>query len=720
MIPKAWRGRRSGFSLLVLAAGLLGALLGASPPAPVRDLDRRAFDLRLSLLPEVPVPLEVVLVLAREETLARMGRWPWPRRYHAALLDRLGEARTVVLDILFPEGGDPEDDALLARAAARHGRVVAAIHLAPGQGKAPPRILPPYDALFRGVADVGVTNVEADEDGVFRYAVPLWPVAGGVAPSLSLAGVSLALGLKPEVEESPRGLILRLGKARLDLDGDRRVWVRFSRVPPRVFEYGDVLEGKVPPEAFRDRIVVVGVAAAGAGDVVTAPNGGGVRSLFGAQFNGETIRTLLGGGTPRWIPPWAAALLGALVASLGAVLALFARPLWAALGFGGLVVLLLGGEQALLASGLWAAPLAGPLTPGVLTFGTGLYLRFRVLHGEERTHRLSVFGILDLVRETRDPKEIPERLASVLAEIRAQDGIEVESPGLSFREVFERTRALGVEEALEGAGKEAVVLETPRDPWRFRMIVPLPEEEETRYLLLRWRRSLPLEQVRSVAALAVAADWFARALTEAKKQKETLYQTVAAMVEAIDAKDPVTAGHSRRVCDLSVELARHLGADERTLEEITFGGIIHDVGKLGIPDAVLGKQGKLTDEEFALIRSHPSVGERILAPVSLPEVAKQAMAEHHEKWNGRGYPRGLKGTEISLAGRIVAVADVYDALASDRPYKKGWPLAEVCDLLYKQSREDFDPDVVQAFWEMKAPEDWVPPDRRPPTENASS
>ena len=80
MIPKAWRGRRSGFSLLVLAAGLLGALLGASPPAPVRDLDRRAFDLRLSLLPEVPAPLEVVLVLAREETLARMGRWPWPRR----------------------------------------------------------------------------------------------------------------------------------------------------------------------------------------------------------------------------------------------------------------------------------------------------------------------------------------------------------------------------------------------------------------------------------------------------------------------------------------------------------------------------------------------------------------------------------------------------------------------------------------------------------------
>ena len=121
-------------------------------------------------------------MLVWEETSARMGRWPWPRRYHAALLDRLGEARTVVLDILFPEGGDREDDALLARAAARHGRVVAAIHLAPGQGKAPPRILPPYDALFRGVADVGVTNVEADEEFARIRSHPPWgahPGGGG-------------------------------------------------------------------------------------------------------------------------------------------------------------------------------------------------------------------------------------------------------------------------------------------------------------------------------------------------------------------------------------------------------------------------------------------------------------------------------------------------------------------------------------------------------------
>ena len=714
-----WRkGERTGSWLWVGASILLGALLGAFPPGPLRDLDRRVFDLRLALMPEGSPSPEVVLVLAREETLARIGKWPWPRRYHAALLDRLGAARTVVLDVLFPEGSDPEDDALLARAAARNGRVVSAIHLAPAQGNVPSRILPPYDALFRAVADVGVTNVEADGDGVFRYAVPLWPVGEGVAPSLALAGASLALGLRPEVEETPRGLVLRLGERRLGLDDGRRIWVRFPSAPPRVFEYADVLTGKVPPETFADRIVVVGVAAAGAGDVVVVPHRGRVRSLFGAQFNAETLRTLLSGVSPLLTPPWAGALLGALLAGGGAALALFARPVWAVAGFGGAAAVLAGGEQILLVRTLWAAPLAAPLAPGVLAFGSALFLRFRVLHRQERTHRLSVFGILDLVREVRDPAEIPGRLASVLEEIRAEDGIEVESPGLSFHEAFDLARSLGMEGALEG--QEATVLETPGDSWRFRMIVPLPEEDQTRYLVLRWRKVLPLEQVRSVAALAVAADWFARALTEAKKQKETLYQTVAAMVEAIDAKDPVTAGHSRRVCDLSVELARHMGADERTLEEITFGGIIHDVGKLGIPDAVLGKQGKLTDEEFALIRSHPSVGERILAPVALPEVAKKAMVEHHEKWNGRGYPRGLKGTEISLAGRIVAVADVYDALASDRPYKKGWPLAEVCDLLYKQSREDFDPDVVQAFLDMKAPEDWIPPDRRPKPEEAAS
>jgi putative nucleotidyltransferase with HDIG domain len=172
--------------------------------------------------------------------------------------------------------------------------------------------------------------------------------------------------------------------------------------------------------------------------------------------------------------------------------------------------------------------------------------------------------------------------------------------------------------------------------------------------------------------------------------------TIKALVAAIDAKDPYTQGHSMRVSEISVVIAEQLGLDDRQVHHIRIGSLLHDVGKIGIPDKIISKPLKLTDEEFAIIKKHPEVGNRIMSEVKLLHDVLPAIYEHHERLDGSGYPLGLIEGQISLMGRIVAVADVYDALTSDRPYRKALSIEYTRDYLEEKSGSMFDERCVQA------------------------
>jgi HD-GYP domain-containing protein (c-di-GMP phosphodiesterase class II) len=147
-------------------------------------------------------------------------------------------------------------------------------------------------------------------------------------------------------------------------------------------------------------------------------------------------------------------------------------------------------------------------------------------------------------------------------------------------------------------------------------------------------------------------------------------------------------------------LARTLGVKDRDLIHITRGALLHDIGKMGIPDGILLKPGKLTEEERALIQKHPAYAYEMLNPIEFLHPAMDIPYCHHEKWDGTGYPRGLKGEEIPFAARIFPIVDVWDALISDRPYRKGLPREEVLQRLQADSGRHFDPQVVDAFMEM--------------------
>jgi len=172
---------------------------------------------------------------------------------------------------------------------------------------------------------------------------------------------------------------------------------------------------------------------------------------------------------------------------------------------------------------------------------------------------------------------------------------------------------------------------------------------------------------------------------------------VRALAEAIDAKDPYTEGHSQRVSDFAVAIAHEMALPDEFIHRVRIGSLMHDVGKIGIPDGILVKPGKLTPAEYGVMKQHPAIGARIMGLVRKLQAEVPAISEHHERLDGSGYPNGLVGDAISPMGRIVAAADVFDAMTSHRPYRSAMPVDEVLEHMHKESGKLFDKNCVHAL-----------------------
>ena len=192
------------------------------------------------------------------------------------------------------------------------------------------------------------------------------------------------------------------------------------------------------------------------------------------------------------------------------------------------------------------------------------------------------------------------------------------------------------------------------------------------------------------------------AISEAVARKEVTIremETLGTLSSAAEYKDPETGAHTERVGEYAKMVARVMGKDEETQYILRYAAPLHDIGKIGIADIILLKPGKLNDTEFDVMKTHAEIGYNILKKsrsIYLKEGAEIAYS-HHEKFNGKGYPRGLSGKDIPLGGRIVAVVDVFDALVSDRPYKKSWSFEKAAELLVREKGKHFDPEIVDLF-----------------------
>lgn len=183
----------------------------------------------------------------------------------------------------------------------------------------------------------------------------------------------------------------------------------------------------------------------------------------------------------------------------------------------------------------------------------------------------------------------------------------------------------------------------------------------------------------------------------ADELEKTSAATLIALSRALDARDQDTEGHSERVAALAVEIGREMRLEEAELRSMRLAALLHDIGKIGIPDAILHKPGPLNEQEWALMRKHPQIGYDILQNIPFLEPALDSILHHHEKYNGKGYPAGLNGDAIAVPARILAAVDVYDALTSHRPYRPAFSPERALEMILEQAGQQFDPEVVQAL-----------------------
>lgn len=183
-----------------------------------------------------------------------------------------------------------------------------------------------------------------------------------------------------------------------------------------------------------------------------------------------------------------------------------------------------------------------------------------------------------------------------------------------------------------------------------------------------------------------------------KVQVESIENIMISLAYILEAKDRYTVGHTQRVSEYAVKLAKKTGIDKKQIEKLRMAGLIHDIGKIGVPEVILNKPGKLTEEEFELVKSHTVIGSNFCKPLVSFSELYDMIRHHHEKLNGSGYPDGLKGDEISIESRILSVADVFDALYSDRPYRNKLPLDKVIEILQEEAdKQNLDSGLVKTF-----------------------
>ena len=280
------------------------------------------------------------------------------------------------------------------------------------------------------------------------------------------------------------------------------------------------------------------------------------------------------------------------------------------------------------------------------------------------------------MQESRLEEMDPADVKALMEERR----VVVMEPGLSPFIPLERSGAAGV---------RSVVLVPLYSRERFLGMIVLfhPDEAD----------ELEPEDLNLITAIAGQAAMALENATLYEDLEMSYFSTVKALARAIEVKDPYTYGHSERVTEYALAIARRMDVSENEIKNIKYAAALHDIGKIGIARKILNKPGTLSDEEFVYIKTHPQLGDSIIEPVAFLEAPRNIILHHHERFDGQGYPDGLRGDEIELGARILAVADAFEAMMSDRPYRKSLPLEEALGELESNSGGQFDPRVVRAF-----------------------
>jgi putative nucleotidyltransferase with HDIG domain len=296
-----------------------------------------------------------------------------------------------------------------------------------------------------------------------------------------------------------------------------------------------------------------------------------------------------------------------------------------------------------------------------------------------------------------DPREAPKWVQSFMPDVCILD---VNMPFVSGSELLDEIKSISHNTEvilLTGLNDTVLAVDLMKRGAADFLLKPIePKQMEVAVARALEHRRLVLENMAYKLRLETLVEERSKALNEALKNLHDLHNaTIETLATALDFRDQMTSGHSRRVADMTVAIAKKLGIVDGDLVQIEHGALLHDIGKLRIPDSILWKPSALTPEEWDVMRKHPEYGYDFVNKIEFLKGAADIILSHHEKFNGAGYPRGLKGNDISLGARIFALVDAVDAIIYDRPYHRGSAFSIAREEILKKSGSHFDPELVE-------------------------
>jgi len=718
----------NAFEWLQLDAMNLGARARAAPPCP-----------------------NVVVVGIDDASLSRFGQLPWPRRRYAQAIRALSAAgaESIALDMWFPESDDPIADDVLREAAQQAGNVYVGLCFA--EEKPRVKVTRSNSRLVQGAIREAHVNVIADSDGQVRR-VP-WE-KHTLAERFLFMPVALAarhFGVKAE-EVRAEGNVLRIGKVRIPLetqpDGSGAFLVDLpdtsAYFEKNYISFQNLVNGLFKPEQVRGKIVLIGQVIVGGGYADTWETARGRK--FGVVLLSEITQQLLDGRSLIPAPKAWTFLLVLMLALSGAFLF---YPRHAVLGLAAHLTLLAFIWAFFFFGMVWYGRVLepAPLTAAVVgSLAVGMVRSLRRA-GHELVQDARAMEILRQLSETLISSS---GLPSIVTGKRPDVSQSFVLPGQT-PQVLLQTIAQAV-----GARQGALFISREPGPGLTRIAAlagdgPLPTTgfaDRVNQRLFQgggaFASSDPARDLAFGAApvpntlLAMplsfdgkvlgAVHLYGKHATEASSgerftpadlrlvaimaqqtmvglENASLYEgmrgifmsATLALANAVDAKDPYTRGHSERVLNYSEQLARAMNLPPQDVESVKMAAVLHDIGKIAIPDKILHKPGRLTLEELDVVRTHPARGEAILAPLEELRPLRPGIRHHHERFDGKGYPDQLAGHAIPLHARIICVADSFDAMTSKRYYHKAKSLEEGLEEIARCSGTQFDPQLAEYF-----------------------
>jgi len=681
---------------------------------------------------------EVVLVVIRPEDIKELGKFSsWPRSYYAQVIDQLREAgaKVICFDLFFTSPRSPDKDRLLIEATRKAGDVLYPVfypqNLTEEMFRGGPAFVPELKMnipeLAEAAAGQGHINLQVDIDGKVRRVPFAISYEGEIFPATGLLSVLKYRDI-PLKELRQKGDFLYAGDYKIPLDEKGNILIKNfgimggDEIP--WFHFADVKAGRIPKEFFQGKIVIVGYTISGGTktDIYLTPR----ERQFGVTIIASLIDTILRRDFLRYLP-----------LRINSLIIFSVSLVW--------ILIMTGGDfrrNTLLTAGLIVAE--GGISvylfekPGIILeviplltvifsnyiLGTIVVSRKTDLAMQEGERRLKMFqemaktttsslgekGSLDFI-VSRIAQAVRTELC-ILREFDKETGTLKLAATYGLEEdirnpdIFEFDLKLA-EEAI--ASSEPLLIRREEDS-------STGEKTSVMYSVLRIKgevigtisvRGKVAPTSRNTFFTKEDADLFATLSYEAtvavknaqlyREVQKLFVDAVASLAATIDAKDSYTEHHSERVSLYSIAIAEELELSQKDKEALKLAATLHDIGKIGVPESVLKKPGKLTDEEYNEMKLHPVKGARIMEHIGQLQPIIPGMRHHHERYDGKGYPDGLMGESIPLMGRIIAVADTYDAMTSARPYRGACTPEVACREIKKNMGTQFDPRIAEAF-----------------------